>query len=107
MFSMLPSSIPVAEGRYDYCVRVRGTVYLWGSGGVTQDVTFPNPLLLHISNDTFGEPVTLGTETAGGAHATLGTIQAGEHFTIPIQGLSGVVATCSPHSTVTCSLRRA
>jgi hypothetical protein len=107
MFSALPSSIPVAEDRYDYWVRVRGTVYLWGSGGVAQDVTFPNPLLLHISNDTFGEPVTLGTETAGGVHTTLGTIQAGEHFTIPIQGLSGVVATCSPHSTMTCSLRRA
>ncbi len=107
MFSTLPSSIPVAEGRCDYGVRVRGTVYLWGSGGVTQDVTFPNPVLLHISNDTFGEPVTLSTETTGGAHTTIGTLQAGEHFTIPIQGLSGVVATCSPHSTVMCSLRRA
>lgn len=107
MFSTLPSSIPVPEGPYDYRVRVRGTMYLWGSGGVTQDVSFPNPLLLHISNDTFGEPVTLGTETAGGVHTALGTVQAGEHFTIPIQGLSGVVATCSPHSTITCSIRRA
>ena len=107
MFGTSPSSVPVAEGRYDYCVRVRGTVYLWGSGGVTRNMTFPNPLLLHISNDTFGEPVTLSTETSAGAPTILGTLQAGEHFTIPIQGLSGVVANCSPHSTVTCSLRRA
>lgn len=107
MVNTLPSSIPVAEGRYDYYVRVRGTVYLWGSGGVTQKMTFPNPLLLHISNDTFGEPVTLGTETVSGVHTAIGTIQAGEHFTIPIQGIRGVVATCSPHSTVICSLRKA
>jgi hypothetical protein len=105
--SALPSNTSILDGRYDYRVRVRGTMYLWGSAGVTQDATFPNPLLLHVSNDTFGEPVTIKTETAAGAHTAIGTIQAGEHFTIPIQGLRGVAATCAPHSTVTCSIRRA
>jgi hypothetical protein len=107
MFSTSPLGVSAADACYDYRVKVRGTVHLWGSAGITQDMTFPNPLLLHISNDTFGEPVALGTETVAGAHSAIGTIQPGEHLTIPIQGLSGVVATCSPHSTVTCSLRRA
>jgi hypothetical protein len=107
MFNPMQPTSPVAEGRYDYCVRVRGTAYLWGSSGLTLDMTFPSPLLLHISNDTFGEPVTLGTETVGAVPTTIGTLRPGEHVTIPIQGLSGVVAAASPHSTVTCSLRRA
>ena len=95
------------ESRYDYSVAVRGTAYLWGSAGIAQDVNFPNPLLLHLSNDLFGEPVTIHTETAAGAQTAIGSLEPGEHLTLPIQGLSGVTATCAPHSTVACSIRRA
>jgi hypothetical protein len=94
-----------SEHRWDYKVRVRGTVYLWGSAGVQEGVTFLSPVLLHIRNDPFGEPITFGTQTAGGPQTTLGTLQAGEQFSIPIQQISGVFATCAFKSTVTCWFR--
>lgn len=94
-----------SDQRWDYKVRVRGTAYLWGSAGLGRDVTFPSPLLLHIRNDTFGEPITFGTQTAGGPLTTLGALQPGEQFSIPIQQISGVFATCAFASTVTCWLR--
>jgi hypothetical protein len=49
-----------------YEVRVRGEVppfsYLWGSRGITQNIKFAKPILLHIRNDLFGEVVTFGTQ---------------------------------------------
>ena len=107
MSNLIALTETLPEGRYDYSVDVRGTVYLWGSAGVAHDVNFPTPLLLHISNDLFGEPVTLGTETAAGAKTAIGSLEPGEHLTLPIQGLSGVTATSAPHSTVACSIRSA
>jgi hypothetical protein len=95
-----------AADDFGYQVRVRGRTYLWGSAGVAHDVTFPAPLVLHISNEIAGEPVTIGTETAGGHHTTLATIQAGEHFSLPVQGISGVVASASPESLVACRIRK-
>jgi hypothetical protein len=99
-----PGAYP--EHRWNYKARVRGTVYLWGSAGINNDAQFPSPLLLHIRNDTFGEPITVGTETARGSQTTLGTLQAGEQFSIPIQRISAVFATCRYESTVTCWLRK-
>ena len=90
----------------DYTVRVRGTVYLWGSAGITANMTFPTPLLLHIRNDRFGELIDLGADTVNGSPTTLGVLQAGEQITIPIQGLSGVTATCALDSTAFCAVRR-
>lgn len=79
-------------------------MYLWGSAGVNKDVTFPSPLLLHIRNDTFGEPISFGTGKAGHPHAAIGTLQAGEQFSITIQDISAIFATCKFESTVTCWL---
>ena len=90
----------------DYEVRVRGTSYLWGSAGITQDFDFPAPLLLHLGNDVLGEEISISTKTAGGTAAAIGTIQAGEYVTIPVQNISGVFATCAFESTVQCSIRK-
>jgi hypothetical protein len=85
-----------------YVVRVRGTMYLWGSAGVAVNATFPAPLLLHVRNNVFGEVVTIGTQVAGGAQTALATLQPGECFSIPVQNISGVYATCALESNVDC-----
>jgi hypothetical protein len=92
---------------WGYSVKVRTQPqYLWGSKGLAQDVLFPTPLLLHIANDAFGDPVTIRTETAAGAKTKIGTIEPGEHVSIPVQQISGVVATCVHQSTVACVVRK-
>jgi len=97
--------------RASYAVRVRGslptspdTTYLWGSAGITKDITFSKPLLLHIRNDAFGEPVTFGT-VASGAQTKEGILRPGECVSIPVQGMSGVYATCELESTVICLIK--
>lgn len=104
---------------FHYKVRVRPTTppappqCLWGSAGLVQDITFPKPLILHISNDRFGEPVTLGTQVVSGpppsppTQTTIGTLQPGECVSLPIQGYSGVFATCAVESTVYCLINAA
>ena len=91
-----------------YEVRVRGEVppsYLWGSSGITQNIKFVKPILLHIRNDLFGEVVTFGTQVAAGTQRTIGTLQPGECVSIPLQDLSGVFATCVFESKVCCLIR--
>jgi hypothetical protein len=80
-------------------------MFLWGSAGITQNLSFAAPLLLHVRNDVFGESLTIGTQVAGGAQTTLGTLAPGETVTIPIQGVSGVFATCALESNVQCLIR--
>ena len=41
-----------------YEVKVRGTMHLWGSAGITKDISFDKQVLLHIHNDLFGEVIT-------------------------------------------------
>jgi hypothetical protein len=89
----------------NYEVRVRGTIYLWGSAGITVNTTFDKPLLLHVRNNVFGEVVTLGTQVASGTQTTLGTLQPGEAVSIPIQNISGVFATCALESNVDCLIQ--
>jgi hypothetical protein len=88
-----------------YEVRVRGTMYLWGSAGVTKNVKFANSILLHIRNDPFGEIVTFGTQVASGTQTTIGTLLPGECVSIPVQDMSGVFATCELESTVGCVIK--
>jgi hypothetical protein len=101
-----PRSWPV-EGHRHYVVRVRDTKYLWGSAGITSNVSFASPMILHIHNDVEGEPVTFGTATADGTKTTIGTLQAGESFSISIQNnICGVFATCTPlESEVSCLIK--
>jgi hypothetical protein len=86
----------------NYKVRVRGTIYLWGSALVEQDTTFPTPPVLHIRNDQFGEEITFGTQVAAGTQTTIGNLKPGECYSIPIQEISGVFVTCELESTVHC-----
>lgn len=90
-----------------YEVRVRGTkpMYLWGSAGVTENIKFDKPLLLHIRNDVFGEVITFGTQVASGTQTTIGTLQPGECVSIPVQDISGVFATCVLESTLACLIK--
>lgn len=88
-----------------YEVRVRGTVYLWGSAGVTANVSFAKPLVLHIRNDVFGTKIGLGTEVASGTKNAYGTLEPGECLSIPMQDISGVYATCDLESNVACLIR--
>jgi hypothetical protein len=89
-----------------YVVRVRGTKFLWGSAGVTRDVSFASPLLLHIRNSVEGQPVSVGTQTADGKQTTIAVLQAGETLSIAIQDIIGVFATCTPfESEVDCAIK--
>ena len=88
-----------------YEVKVRGTMHLWGSAGITKDILFDKPLLLHIHNDLFGEVITFGTQTAAGTQETIGTLRPGECVSIPIHGISGVFASCAQESTVCCLIK--
>jgi hypothetical protein len=91
-----------APPRYE--MRVRGTKYLWGSAGITQDMTFHRPLVLQVHNDLHGDAITLSTRVASGIQTPLGTLQPGECISIPVQGLSGVFAQCTGQTMVTCGI---
>jgi hypothetical protein len=80
-------------------------MYLWGSAGITKDITFFRQQLLHVRNELFGELVTFGTQVASGAKTTIGTLQSGECVSIPMQGITGVFATCEGETTVCCLIR--
>ena len=88
-----------------YEVKVRGTMHLWGSASITKDMVFDKPVLLHIHNDLFGEDITLETRKASGAPEPIGTLKAGECFSIPLNGISGVVASCAKESIVCCLIK--
>jgi hypothetical protein len=93
------------DHRWDYRVRVRGTSYLWGAATITHNASFAIPPILHIRNDTFGEPITFGTEKAGAARTTIGILQPGEQFSVALDAISAVFATCAYESIVTCWIR--
>ena len=74
------------------------------------NITFLNPLILHIRNDVFGEPITFGTQVVSGTpgqptQTQMGMLQPGECVSIPLQDYSGVYATCDVESTVYCLIR--
>ncbi|OMH34852.1 hypothetical protein [Tersicoccus sp. Bi-70] len=94
-----------AWGGPAWTVKVRGRRYVWGSAGMTTDVDFATAPLLHLANDGAGEPVTIGTRTAAGATTDLGTIQAGECLTLPVNHLAGVYAESAVDSLLHCVLR--
>lgn len=80
-------------------------MHLWGSAGITKDIVFEKPLLLHINNDLFGEVITFGTQKASGTKETIGTLQPGEFVSIPLNDISGVFASCEQESTVCCLIK--
>jgi hypothetical protein len=84
---------------YTYSVKVRTKTYLWGSSGVAVDLNIP--LLLVIRNDRWGDSISLGSD-AGAGPTSLGTLQPGECWTVPLFGLRGVHASCDADSTLIC-----
>jgi len=80
-------------------------MYLWGSAGVTTNIKFHKPILLHIHNDLFGDVVSFGTQVAGGTETKIGTLEPGEFVSIPLQNITGVFATCQHESKVCCLIR--
>lgn len=85
-------------------IKLRGTMSLWGSAGITKNITFDKPLLLHIHNDVFGEMIGFGTQDTAGATENYGTLKPGEWVAIPLQGISGVFANCAQESIVRCQI---
>jgi hypothetical protein len=98
------------DHRLEYKVRVRVTptqpyLFLWGSAGIAaSNTTYQSPLLLHIRNDKHGEVVNFGTQVASGTQSLIGALQPGEYFSVQIQSISGVYASCGAdlESTVYC-----
>jgi hypothetical protein len=89
-----------------YEIKVRGTMHLWGSVGITTNIIFEKPLLLHIHNALFGEDITFGTHKAAGTEEkTIGTLKPGEFVSIPLNDISGVFASCEQESTVCCLIK--
>lgn len=88
-----------------YEIKVRGTMYLWGSAGITENIKFEKPLLLHIYNDLFGEVITFGTHKASSTKEIIGTLQPGEFVTISLNDISGVFASCEQESPVCCLIK--
>jgi hypothetical protein len=110
-----PSFATNEGSQFRYKVRVRPSApstppqCLWGSAGLLKNIPFPNPPILHIRNDLFGEPVTFGTQVVSNSgpptQTTLGTLQPGECVSISLQGYSGVFAICTVESTVYCLIK--
>lgn len=86
-------------------VRVRGTVFLWGSAGISKAPVFLAPLLLHLRNDVFGEPITIGSRVESGTTSTIGVLAPGQCLTLPIQRIAGIYATCTSETTVVCVIK--
>jgi hypothetical protein len=80
-------------------------MHLWGSAGITKDLSFDKQLVLHIHNDLFGEHITFGTRKASGPPEPMGTLKAGEFISIPLNNISGVFASCAKESTVCCLIK--
>jgi hypothetical protein len=90
-----------------YEVRVRGTMFLWGSSLITTSPAFDKPLVLHLRNNVFGEVVTVGTQGGPSGPVTYGNLKPGECLSIPIQNITGVVATCTLETNVDCVIQPA
>jgi hypothetical protein len=88
--------------RPSYEIRVQGTMYLWGSAGITTNLSFAKPLVLHIRNDLFGEEISFGTQNAAKTQTPYGTLQPGECASIQLQDVTGVFAICATASIVAC-----
>jgi hypothetical protein len=95
---------PDRDHRFSCRRRIRGTMYVWGSQGITSNLHFASPLILYLRNDAYGESITISTVQADGTSTNLGTLDAGEYVSIPIQDISGVSVTCNLESTVSCVL---
>jgi hypothetical protein len=89
---------------FQYIVRVRGKVYVWGSNDLS--VTLSLPVLLVLNNDTMGEAAVISSEDSAGGPTVLGTLQPGQCWTLELTGLRGVTASCDTDTTLACAILR-
>jgi hypothetical protein len=89
---------------FQYIVRVRGKVYVWGSNDL--DVALSLPLFLVVNNNAFGDAVEIASEHLTGAPKVLGTLQPGECWTLVLTGLRGVTASCDTDTALACAILR-
>ena len=87
---------------FQYIVRVRGKVYVWGSSDI--GVALSSPLLLVVNNDAFGDAIEIASEALQGAPVMIGTLQPGQCWTLALTGLRGVTATCATDTTLACAI---
>ncbi len=87
---------------FQYVVRIRGKVYIWGSNDL--DVALSVPLVLVLNNDAFGDSVEIASESPQGTPSLLGTLQPGQCWTLELTGLRGVTATCLTDTTLACAI---
>jgi hypothetical protein len=92
------------EQVHAYTAKVRGITYLWGSAGISTNLTFAKAPLLSIANDPAGESVKIGTRVATGTTTELGTLQPGERVSVPINDIAGIYADCASESLVHCEI---
>lgn len=86
-----------------YRVKVRARTFLWGGDGVTKSFDFRLLLSFRVDEDGEAIEVTL-LRPQGSAPETLGKLNPGEAFTVPLDGLTGVLAECNHDSYVDCYL---
>jgi hypothetical protein len=88
---------------------VRRVTFLWGGAGV--DAQLSSGLILCFRVPDEGEPIVFGvTKNNPRREIRLGRLEAGESFSVPLNGISGVYArtTADTHDTyVECELVRA
>jgi hypothetical protein len=87
---------------FQYIVRVRDKVYVWGSNDI--EIALESPLILVINNDTFGDAIEIASETPQGAPVILGKLQPGQCWTLVLTGLRGVTVTCATDTTLACAI---
>lgn len=89
---------------FQYIVRVRDKTYVWGSNDL--GVSLSSSVLLVINNDAFGETVEIASEDLTGASKSLGTLLPGQCWTLELNGLRGVTASCDTDTTLACAILR-
>lgn len=87
---------------FQYVVRVKDAVHVWGSDDL--DVAMPLPLVLVMNNDAFGDAVEIASSTPAGAPTVIGMLRPGQCWTLVLTGLSTVTATCETDTTLACAI---
>jgi hypothetical protein len=92
--------------RYRVKVKRQIPTSLWGGDGIGLNAShmINVPVLLNVRVDDIGEQITLRFKVAGtsGGPQDYGTLQPGETFTVPLQGLTSVFAECDFDTFVDC-----
>lgn len=87
---------------FQYIVRVKDKVYVWGSNDFKGSSSLP--LVLIMNNDPHGDHVEVSSESSTGVTTPLGTLQPGQCWSLPLSGLRAVVATCTTDTTLACAI---